>query len=115
MEIKRKVVFTAVAALALGGIGAGTAIAQSTGGPSQPVPAQKEQAGPDQDNVDLTPANEQGKPEAPDSGSDAADAQEGPAKAAEAPKADGTNHQDPNGANVDYTPAGEQSAPAGQG
>jgi len=106
MDIKRKLAATGVAVLALGGIGAGTAIAQSSGGPSQ------EQPGVDQDTTDFTPANEQGKPEP--ANSEASDAREGPEKA-EPPEADGTNHEDPDGANVEYTPAGEQPEPAAQG
>ena len=110
MDIKRKLVATGVAVLALGGIGAGTAIAQSSGGPA--TPAQQEQPGVDQDTTDFTPANEQGKPEP--ANSEASDAREGPEKA-EPPEADGTNHEDPDGANVEYTPAGEQPEPAAQG
>ena len=106
MDIKRKLVATGVAVLALGGIGGGTAIAQSSGDPS--TPAQQEQPGVDQDTTDFTPANEQGKPEPADN--EASEAQEGPEKA-EAPEADGTVHEDPDGVDVEYTPAGEQPEP----
>ena len=110
MDIKRKVVATGVAVLALGGIGAGTAIAQSSGGLSTPAP--QEQAGVDHDTTDFTPANEQGQPEQADHEADASS--DGPDNA-EAPEADDTNHADPDGVDVEHTPAGEQPEPGTQG
>lgn len=102
MDGKRKLITTGVAVLALGGIGAGTAIAQSSGDPAPQVQS-------DQDTTDFTPANEQGQPEPADN-----EASDGSEKA-DAPEADGTNHEDPDGANVDYTPAGEQPEAENQG
>jgi len=110
MDLKRKLITAGVAVLALGGIGAGTAIAQSSSDPI--APAQQEQVGTDQDTTDFTPANEQGQPEPADD--EAGEASEGPEKA-EAPEADGTNHEDPDGVDVEYTPAGEQPEAANQG
>lgn len=108
MDMKRKLVATAVGALALAGLGgAGTAIAQSTSDTSTPASVQEENTG------DFTPANEVGQPEPAQSADEKADAPG--AEQAEAPEKDGTVHEDPDGVDVDYTPAGEAAEAPAQG
>ncbi len=106
IKVKQKIVVAVVGVLGLGGLGMGTAFAQASSrhttkatsavsaAPTTNAEA-PESAGPDTDNV------QSGDQSTPDS--EAADA----TGKADAPEANGSNHQDANGVNVDYTPAGE--------
>ena len=107
MDTKRRLAVAVIGVLAVAGAGAGTAIAQSGSGSANEKAGTEQQSGPDQDQADFTPANEQGKAEVQDHEASNNAAESEPANDPE------PGHADPPSANVAHTPAGETPEPGG--
>ena len=104
MEVKRKLIVSAVGVLAVAAVGTGIAYAQTGPGPTDTTP-------PGATNGPNAQQGDQNGHETPD----ANEPPEAKGKEAEPANDPEPGHEDPDGVNVDHTPPGEQPEPESPG